>query len=54
MRKNSRSSVMTLLLFVLAAVLLLAGTIGGTQAALSVYSDVYDTDFKLKNIGVTL
>ena len=54
MRKNSRSSVMTLLLFVLAAVLLLAGTIGGTQAVLSVYSEEYDTNFALKNIGVTL
>lgn len=54
MKKIYRSSVMTMLLFVMAAVLLFAGTIGGTQAALSVYSDEYNTNFALKNIGVTL
>lgn len=54
MNKIRRSPVMTGLLFVLAVVLLFAGTVGGTQAALQVYSTDYLSAFDLDHIGVTL
>ena len=54
MKKFYRSSVMTTLLFVMAAVLLFAGSVGGTQAALQYFSADYQTEIRLKNIGVTL
>ena len=54
MKKILRSPVITGLLFLLAAVLLFAGTVGGTQAALSVKSKNYYSAFNLEHIGVTL
>lgn len=44
----------TLALFVLAAVLLLTSTIGGTTAALANFSNVYTAQIEMHNIGVTL
>ena len=54
MKKIRRSPVVTGLLFLLAVVLLFAGGVGGTQAALQVYSDNYYSALNMKNIGVTL
>ena len=54
MKKIRRSPVVTGLLFLLAVVLLFAGTVGGTQAALQVYSTDYLSAFDLDHIGVTL
>ena len=41
MKKIRRSPVVTGLLFLMAVVLLFAGSVGGTQAALQVFSDDY-------------
>ena len=54
MKKIRRSPVVTGLLFLLAVVLLFAGSVGGTQAALQVFSDDYYSALNLKHIGVTL
>ena len=54
MKKIRRSPVVTGLLFLLAVVLLFAGSVGGTQAALQVYSENYYSALNMKNIGVTL
>ena len=54
MKKIRRSPVVTGLLFVLAVVLLFAGGVGSTQAALQVYSDNYYSALNMKHIGVTL
>ena len=54
MKKFWRSSVMTTLLFVMAVVLLFAGTVGGAQAAISRQSAIYDARLSMRNIGVTL
>jgi hypothetical protein len=42
------------LLFLLAVVLLFAGSVGGTQAALQIYSSDYISAFELDHIGITL
>lgn len=54
MKKFWRSTAMTVLLFVLAIGLLSAGTIGGTQAALSARSSNYYSALDLDHIGVAL
>ena len=54
MKKIRRSPVVTGLLFLLAVVLLFAGSVGGTQAALQIFSDDYISAFDLKHIGITL
>ena len=54
MKKIRRSPVVTGLLFLLAVVLLFAGSVGGTQAALQVYSSDYISAFELDHIGITL
>ena len=54
MKKILRSPVVTGLLFLLAVVLLFAGSMGGTQAALQVFSEDYISAFDLKHIGITL
>ena len=54
MKKIRRSPVVTGLLFLLAVVLLFAGGVGGTQAALQVYSSNYYSALDLKHIGITL
>ena len=54
MKKLTRSPVMTGILFILAVVLLFAGTVGGTQAALNAPSEDYISAFDLKHIGITL
>ena len=43
-----------MLLLAIAAVLLIASTVGSTQAALIYYSDKYIADVKISNIGVSL
>ena len=54
MKKIRRSPVVTGLLFLLAVVLLFAGSVGGTQAALQIYSSDYISAFELDHIGITL
>ena len=54
MKKIRRSPVVTGLLFLLAVVLLFAGGVGGTQAALQVYSDNYYSALNMKHLGVTI
>ena len=54
MKKIFRSRVMTGFLFLLAAVLLFAGTLGTTQAALTIRSNDYLSAFDLDHIGVRL
>ena len=54
MKKFLRSPLLTLLLFIAATVLLVAGGIGTTQAVISDYSATYRTEMQFKNIGVTL
>lgn len=44
----------SLSLFVLAGLLLLGSTVGGTQAALAEFSQTYTAEFEQKHIGVTL
>lgn len=41
-------------MLVAAALLLLSGSVGGTRAALTYYSDTYSSRIRLDNIGVTL
>ena len=41
-------------MLVVAALLLLSGSVGGTRAALTYYSDTYSSRIRLDNIGVTL
>ena len=43
-----------ILIFVLAALLIVAGGIGGTRAALSVYSEQYNSRLKTSDIGISL
>lgn len=54
MKKIMRSPVMTALLFVLATVMLFAGTIGGTQAVFADTSSDYLSQLSMKHIGVAL
>lgn len=44
----------TLLMFIASAALLLTSTIGSAQAALTYFSEVYNSQVELYNIGVTL
>ena len=53
-RKRAALPVGTLLLFIAAIALLLTSTIGSAQAALTYFSEVYNTKVDLYNIGVTL
>ncbi len=54
MKRLLRSPVMTGLMFILATIMLFAGGIGSTQAALQYESSLYKTELRLKNIGVGL
>ena len=54
LRRFLRSGAVTAVLFVLAAGLLLTGTIGGTRAALTYFSEDYTSWVELFDIGVTL
>ena len=54
MKRLLRSPVMTSLMFVLAIIMLFAGGVGSTQAALQYESSLYKTELRLKNIGVGL
>ena len=54
MKKIRRSPVVTGLLFLLAVVLLFAGSVVGTQAALQICSDDYISAFDLKHLRITL
>lgn len=50
----NKSSKSTLVAFALAVILLLVSAVGGSKAALSVYSDEYTAPIATKSIGVTL
>lgn len=52
--KIFRSPIMTVALFVLAAGLLLFGSIGGTRAALTAFSEDYVGELPVYNIGIAL
>ena len=54
MKKLFRSPVMSAVLFLLAGILLLGGSIGGTRAALTYYSENYQSQVSTDNIGVSL
>lgn len=56
MKKNRKKSlkIKPVFLLVAAAVLLLASTVGSTQAALTYYSENYSAEVTVSNIGVTL
>ncbi len=54
MKKLLRSPVASGFLFLLAAALLLVGTVGGVQAALTIFSDEYLSGMTLNHIGVAL
>ena len=56
MKRNKKKSLKKapVFLLVVAAVLLLASTVGSTQAALTYYSDNYSAQVTVSNIGVTL
>ena len=52
--KAMSSTPVNVALFIIAAILLLGSIVGGTQAALSYYSDTYVARLEASNIGVTL
>ena len=54
MRKFLRSPKTTVTAFVLAGLLLLFSSIGGTRAALTYFSETYASRVQMSNIGVTL
>lgn len=54
MKKLLKSPVISGLLFLLAVALLFVGTAGGTQAALTIFSDEYYSGVTLDHIGVAL
>lgn len=54
MKKFWRSTAMTGVMFALAVMLLFAGIVGGTQAALQTPSDSFVSAFNMRHIGVTL
>ena len=54
LKKKFTSPIVTVVLFFLAAVMLLGSTIGGTRAALTFYSENYTSEVELYNIGVQL
>ena len=54
MKRIITSPITTIVLFALAAVLLLFSTIGGARAALTYYSETYSTRVEMFDIGVTL
>ena len=54
MKRKHRSPMISAVMFLAAVVLLFAGTVGGTQAALQVRSSNYYSAFDLDHIGVSL
>lgn len=53
-KRKMRVSPGTLILGILAAVLLTVGTIGGARAALTIFSNDYDSHIEMYEIGITL
>ena len=53
-RIKAVSPVVTVVLFALAVVMLLGGSIGGTRAALTYYSENYEMHIEVPSIGVSL
>ncbi|MDD3218029.1 MAG: hypothetical protein PHC41_03695 [Lachnospiraceae bacterium] len=51
---NQPVSIKAALLLILAAILLLASTVGSTRAALTYYSESYSAQLNMSNIGVSL
>jgi len=54
MKRFFRSKAMTGVLFLLAVALLMTGSIGGTRAALSIQSGIYQSQMELSDIGASL
>ncbi len=54
LKRFSRSTAFTAVLFALAAALLLGGTVGSTRAALTYYSETYTSRVQMYDIGVSL
>ena len=54
MKKILKSPVTTIVLFAVAACLLLVSTVGGARAALTYFSENYNTRVSMHDIGVTL
>ena len=54
MKKLFRSKAVTGILFLLAVALLTTGSIGGTRAALNIYSEYYESELSMRDIGVSL
>ncbi len=54
LKRVLRSPWATAVLFLLAAALLMTGTIGGTRAALTYFSEVYSSRVEMYDIGVSL
>ena len=54
LKKIIKSPITSVLLFFLAAVLLLGSAVGTTRAALSYYSENYTSRFEMDSIGVSL
>ena len=54
MKKFFRSKAMTGVLFLLAVAMLMTGSIGGTRAALTIQSGIYESQLELTDIGVSL
>ena len=53
-RKIFRSKALTVILFVIAAAMILVGSVGGARAMLSVESDMYESQLEYASIGVSL
>ena len=55
-KRNGRNKlhITTLVLALIACGLLLFGTVGGTRAALQIFSNDYDSHIDMKHIGITL
>ncbi|MBR2696664.1 MAG: hypothetical protein IKE48_04090 [Parasporobacterium sp.] len=54
MKKSLKTPVSTIILFIVAAALILAGAIGGTLALLNIFSEQYNSQVRLRDIGVSL
>ncbi len=54
MKRVLRSPLMTMMLFLLALILLLFGSVGGTRAALNRYSDVYESQMNTTSMAISV
>ena len=54
MKNLTRSTAVTALLFLMAALLLVFGSVGGARAALNLQSDIYESQFETTSINVAI